>query len=139
MDTLPLRQKILKPFATLVQCQYPEDDFETTFHFALRQNNEIKGIATFIQQGHPEFSADLPYRLRGMAIDKELQGQGLGKKLLAHGVDFLVARHCDLIWFNARETAFPFYQSLGFILHGPLFELPGIGPHKVMYKRFKNR
>lgn len=138
-ETLPLRQKILKPFATLPQCQYSEDSMDTTFHFALFQEGQIRGVSTFIQEGHAEFPATLPYRLRGMAIEKELQGRGLGKKLLVNGVDFLIARHCDLLWFNAREVAFPFYQSLGFALHGPMFELPGIGPHKVMYKRFNNR
>lgn len=138
-ETLPLRQKILKPFATLPQCQYSEDDAETTFHFALVHDQDVKGVATFIQQDHPDFPATLPYRLRGMAIDTDLQGQGLGKKLLAQGINFLVDRRCDLIWFNAREVAFPFYQSLGFMLHGPMFDLPRIGLHKVMYKRFQSR
>lgn len=138
-ETLPLRQKILKPFASEADCAYPEDDFPTTFHFALIIEDQIKGVSTFIQEKHPDFSALISYRLRGMAIDKDLQGQGLGKKLLAKGIEHLSKLDSDFLWFNAREVAFPFYQSLGFTTYGPMFELPRIGPHKVMYKRFDPR
>ncbi|KYG67007.1 acetyltransferase [Bdellovibrio bacteriovorus] len=138
-ETLPLRQKILKPFASEAECAYPDDNYPTTFHFALFLDGDIKGVSTFIQQEHPDFPARTPYRLRGMAVDKDLQGQGLGKKLLAKGIEHLTTLECDFIWFNAREVAFPFYESLGFTLYGPMFDLPQIGPHKVMYKRFDPR
>lgn len=133
-ETLPLRQKVLKPFASLAECAYAEDDFPTSFHFGYFRLGNLISIATFIKENHPEFAAAYSYRLRGMAVDPVFQGQGVGKKLLLYGVEFLKKQDCDFLWFNARIKAFSFYERAGFIPHGPLFELPGIGPHKVMYK-----
>lgn len=133
-ETLPLRQKVLKPFLRPEECINPGDDLPTTYHFGLFHNGELVSIATFLMESHPEFSAGFPYRLRGMATDDRFQGQGLGQKLLRHGVEYLRSKRCDFIWFNARIKAFPFYEKLGFYYHGPLFEMKDIGPHKVMYK-----
>ena len=133
-ETLPVRKKILKPFLREEECVNPGDDLPTTYHFGLYKSGELVSIATFLYESHPEFSAGFPYRLRGMATDSSVQGQGLGSLLLVYGVEFLRAKKCDFIWFNAREKAFSFYQKLGFIIHGPMFEIKDIGPHKVMYK-----
>ncbi|MGE5084713.1 MAG: GNAT family N-acetyltransferase [Bacillota bacterium] len=133
-QTLPLRKKVLKPFLSEEECVNPGDDLSTTFHFGLFVAGEIVSIATFIQESHSEFSAEYPYRLRGMATDQSHSGQGYGKALLSYGVEFLKGKGCDLLWFNARQSAFPFYEKLTFYYHGPLFEMKDIGPHKVMYK-----
>lgn len=133
-ETLPLRQKVLKPFLRPDECINEGDDLLTTYHFGLFYSGELISIATFLQESHPEFSAGFPYRLRGMATNSQYQGHGFGQKLLRYGVEYLRQKRCDLIWFNARQTAFPFYKKLGFLQHGPLFEMKNIGPHKVMYK-----
>lgn len=132
--TLPLRQKVLKPFLSESQCVNPGDDAATTFHQGCFLNNHLVGISTFLLESHPAFSAGNPYRLRGMATTQEFQGRGLGLILLQNGVELLRSRKCDLLWFNARETAFSFYEKLGFLYEGPLFDIKDIGPHKVMYK-----
>ncbi|MFM6929817.1 MAG: GNAT family N-acetyltransferase [Bdellovibrio sp.] len=112
----------------------PGDDLATTFHFGLFVAGKIISIATFIQEPYSEFAAEHPYRLRGMATDPNYSGQGYGQALLRYGVEFLKEQSCDLLWFNARQGAFPFYEKLNFYYHGPLFEMKDIGPHKVMYK-----
>ncbi len=133
-DTLPLRQKVLKPFLRLEDCINPGDDLVTTYHFGLFHGEKLVSVATFLLESHPDFSAGFPYRLRGMATDGLYRGQGFGQKLLRYGVEHLRQKRCDLLWFNARIGAFPFYSKLGFYFHGPLFEMKDIGPHKVMYK-----
>lgn len=133
-ETLPLRQKVLKPFLRPDECVNEGDDLKTTYHFGLFYENKLVSTATFLLESHPDFSANRAYRLRGMATDSIYQGKGLGQKLLSNGVEVLRQKQCHLIWFNARETAFRFYEKLGFQQHGPLFELKNIGPHKVMYK-----
>ena len=40
----------------------------------------------------------------------------------------------DLIWCRARLVAIDFYQSIGFLKIGPIYEIEGIGPHYTMYK-----
>lgn len=138
-QTLPLRKKVLKPFLSEEECVNPGDDLPTTIHLGLFFAGKIVSIATFIQESHPEFSAGYPYRLRGMATDPNYRGQGCGQMLLRHGVEFLKEKRCDLLWFNARQKAFPFYEKLSFYYHGPLFDMKDIGPHKVMYKPLNPR
>lgn len=133
-ETLSLRQRVLKPFLREDQCVNPGDDLITTHHFGLFYDGKLVSVATFLLESHPDFPSGLPYRLRGMATDVSYQGQGLGQKLLRHDIEHLRQKRCDLIWFNARIKAFPFYEKLGFLYHGPLFEMKDIGPHKVMYK-----
>jgi GNAT superfamily N-acetyltransferase len=133
-DTLALRHRVLKPHLTIENCRLDEDDLATTFHYGLFLKTELIVIATMIREEHPNFKVQTPYRLRGMATDKNFQNQGFGKKLLSTAIENLEERGCDFLWFNARQIAFPFYQSLGFQFHGPPFEIENIGLHKVMYK-----
>lgn len=132
--TLSLRQKVLKPFLHIDDCVNPGDDAPTTFHLGLFYECKLVTICTFLSEPHAEFNAGNPFRLRGMATDQNYARQGFGQILLQHGVVLLRQQYCDLIWCNARERAFPFYEKMGFRFHGPLFEMDRIGPHKVMYK-----
>lgn len=133
-EVLPLRKKVLKPFLSEEECVNPGDDAVTTYHLGLFHSNQLVSISTYMLESHPDFSAGFPYRLRGMATDETFRGQGFGQILLRHGIEFLKEKRCDLLWFNARIKAFPFYERLGFYYHGPLFEMKDIGPHKTMYK-----
>lgn len=134
-ETFLLRKNVLKPFLShLEQCRNPGDDDETTFHMGLFHSGKLISVATFLQESYTDFPARLPYRLRGMATDNDYRQQGFGQKLLRQGLVTLQERSCNLLWFNAREKAFPFYEKMGFEYYGPLFEMKDIGPHKVMYK-----
>lgn len=137
--TLSLRQKVLKPFLHLDDCVNPSDLAPTTFHLGLFHERKLITICSFSSEPHVFFSAGNPYRLRGMATDAQYAGQGFGQILLQHGMVLLQKQHCDLLWCNARERAFPFYKKMGFYFHGPSFELDRIGPHKVMYKYLNPR
>ena len=133
-EVLTLRHRILKPHLSLEECLLPEDDLKTTFHLGIFYCEKLVTIATFMLQSHAHFSAGFPYRLRGMATDDKYRGQGFGTLALQNGVTLLKQMHCDFLWFNARRNAFEFYEKLGFQASGPVFEISGIGPHKVMYK-----
>lgn len=134
-ETLSLRQKVLRPNYRVQDCVYPEDLLATTFHMGVFHHSKLVSIASFMLESHREFSAGYPYRLRGMATDESYRGQGFGSILLRQGIEILRERKCDLLWCNARIRAFAFYQSIGFEFCGDLFEIPDVGPHKVMYKR----
>lgn len=136
-DVLPLRARILKPHLPLAECENPGDLRSDTFHLAAFDLDQIIGIASFEFENHPDFFAKKSARLRGMATDENYRRSGIGKLLVMNGTDVLRALNTELLWFNAREKAFPFYESLGFQFHGEFFELPKIGPHKVMYKYLK--
>lgn len=134
-QTLELRQKNLKPFLSISECANPEDNLIETKHLGLIYNEKIVSVVTIFPQAHPDFSCGLPYRLRGMASDVNYRGQGFGSVLLMTAFDYLKDKKCDLLWCNARLKAMNFYKNNGFIVHSDIFELPQIGPHRVMYKR----
>ncbi len=138
-ELLPLRHRILKPHLKFSECLLPEDNFPTTFHIGIFHYDKLASVATFMIQSHPHFSAGLPYRLRGMATDDKYRGQGFGRLALQSGVNILKQMHGDFLWFNARMSAFEFYERLGFQTTGPVFDITGIGPHKVMYKPLFSR
>jgi GNAT superfamily N-acetyltransferase len=138
-QTLKLRRSVLKPHLSEQESILPGDYKATTSHLGLvsiKHPLEVLCVATFIHESFPELPAKHSYRLRGMATDPKHQGHGLGRDVVNYGLEYLRANEeCDLVWCHARESAFTFYEKLGFTLHGPMFNVPHTGPHKVMYKR----
>ncbi|MFN9066674.1 MAG: GNAT family N-acetyltransferase [Bdellovibrionales bacterium] len=137
-QVIDLRSRILRPGQPLVNSQYEEDYDPTTFHLgSFNESMKIVTVGTFIQQRHSYFfNSKLSYRLRGMATEIEFQKKGYGKNLIIAAEKILIARSCDLLWFNARLSALDFYKKLGFKIMGEVFELPSIGSHIVMFKNY---
>ena len=132
--TIPLRLRVLRPGGTEADCHFPSDQVPGGFHVGTFLNAACVAVGSFSPEGHEQFKAHHPYRLRGMASAPEVRGLGAGRILLEHAVDVLAHRGCDLLWCNAREVAIPFYERMGLSGVGPLFDIPGIGPHQVMYR-----
>lgn len=138
--TLDLRLRVLRPYLTDPEdCHYAEDAHPLTFHVGAFADERLLSVATFHTQSHPGLHGGNPYRLRGMATDEAARGTGVGSRLVLEGVGHLLERRCDLLWFNARIKAFSFYEKLGFLGWGELFEMDRIGVHKVMYKHLNPR
>lgn len=137
-DCIDLRSRILRPGQNIDLCHFPEDHFESTFHLGISDDNTIVCNGTFIKNMNPIFSEfKNQYRLRGMATDFNYQGQGFGRILLKKAEEILFEKNCELLWCNAREGAFQFYEKCGYEYHGELFDIAGVGPHKVMFKKIK--
>lgn len=135
-ETYFLRHQVLRPHQPIENCHFPEDNAKNTFHVGAKFGNNLVCVASFNVEKLPSLTAQNSYRLRGMATSSEKRRTGAGRLVIAFAEMELQKRECDLLWFNARVIAFPFYESLGFQYFGDLFEIPEIGPHKVMYKRF---
>lgn len=135
-STIDLRTRVLRPGQPIELCHYPEDNLASTFHVGvMNQKGQVICNGTFMQQTHEHFpEAKLPYRLRGMATDPLFQKQGLGSLVIHKALAILNEKKSDLLWFNARISAEEFYTKLGFKPIGEIFEIPSVGPHKVMYK-----
>ncbi len=135
-DCIDLRSRILRPRQPIELCHFAEDDFESTFHLGVLKNEKIISNGTFMQNTNPYFSDNKNvYRLRGVATDKQFQGQGCGRLILAKAEDILTEKKCEILWFNARESAFGFYEKCGYKKIGDMFDIAGVGPHKVMFKK----
>ncbi len=134
-DTLPLRMSVLRPGQPIENCRYKEDSLSTTFHLGASLEGKIVCNGTFMKDVCSHFTAEgSAYRLRGMATDPDFRGLKLGTRVLKQAEDALRLSGCKLLWFNARESAFAFYEKNGFIAIGDTFDIATIGPHKVMYK-----
>jgi predicted GNAT family N-acyltransferase len=80
--------------------------------------------------------SDEVVQLKQMAVATELQGNGIGSKIVAFAEE--MARnigHCK-IFMHARKIAVPFYQKSGYQIRGDEFEEVGI-PHFMMFKELE--
>jgi len=132
-DTYPLRHKILRPHQPLSYCEYPGDFELQNFHLGWYDEEELVCIGSFYQEKYSDLPGELHYRLRGMATLENYRNRQLALKLLQAGMKRLKEKGTDLMWCNARIVALGLYEKAGMKVHGGIFEMEGIGPHKVMY------
>lgn len=135
IETYPVRHPVLRAGRPLEDCKFDHDDLETTFHLGLFEKNHLIGVATFLKNNSSSFPESSQYQLRGMAILDRFQGKGLGAQLLNYAETELKLSQAELLWFNARERAVPFYSKLGYKTTGNTFDIKGIGPHYLMFKK----
>lgn len=79
--------------------------------------------------------SDKKLKMRQFAVDDAFQGQGIGSALVAFAEDFAIEKGFSIITLNARMTAVPFYERLGYDVVGDEFVEVGI-PHLRMVKEF---
>lgn len=134
-QTLPLRSLVLRNGLSEAECLFPHDTLPSTFHLGyFDENNELLCILTCMRENHGKISKDA-YRLRGMATHPDHRRQGYAAELLHAAIEYLKSQlGIEYLWFNARTIAFPFYEALGFEFISDEFDIPGIGPHREMYK-----
>lgn len=74
-------------------------------------------------------------KLRQMAVQPLRQGRGVGRALVRHLEQALVAEGFSEIELHARDHAVGFYEKLGYFLEGQPFVEVGV-PHFLMRKRW---
>ncbi len=132
-EILPLRIEVLYNGKSEL-AHYEGDFMPGTFHVAFVENKQIQGIASFHPVNLKEYSG-LGYQLRGMAVKTSNQQKGIGKQILLFGENVLKNdRSIRYVWCNARQSAFPFYEKMGYHYISDLFEILRIGPHRKMMK-----
>ena len=133
-QTLDLRSLGLREGLERGLCGFDGDDDEGSFHVGYFQDEVLVSIATFHKQPREGFPGN-GYQLRGMVTNRDFQGKGIGNQLLNFSIVYLRGQKVNYIWCNARKIAYKFYQDIGFEFISEEFELPKIGPHRVMYLR----
>jgi len=138
LETYAVRHPVLRAGRPIEDCGLAEDNLETTFHLGAYDGDRHVGVATFLisdAAASPIKIEDATYyQLRGMGVLPDAQGKGIGKLLMLQGMEKLRDLNVDVLWFNARIIALPFYERLGFLKIGKPFEVPKIGTHYKMYK-----
>ena len=130
----PLRRAVLRPHQRLADQVYPGDALPGAAHFAARTAPDAEpiGVASVSPEPHPHAPRPGDWRIRGMATAPAARGTGLGARLLAACLAHARAQGAARIWCNARTPARGFYEREGFVVEGPEFALPDIGPHVLM-------
>lgn len=136
-DVLAIRNTVLREGKlTLDECRFPTDTIEGAFHLGYYVDDELACIASFFPQPYGEFNG-VGYQLRGMATSEKYRGKGIGTLLVNFAIVYLQGQKANYLWCNARKAALKFYRDCGFEVISPEFEVPGIGPHYVMYLKIQ--
>lgn len=135
-EVVPLRTRILRPLQS-EPCIYEVDDAHATLHYGLvDEDGEPRAVMTLFPAACPEFPQESALRLRGLCVEEGLRGRGLGRRLLEGGIAraAVAALSVKIVWCNARTSAAAFYEACGFEPVGEVFDVPGVGPHVVMWR-----
>ena len=133
-ETFSVRQPVLRPGKPVEACAFEGDNLGTTAHFGLYDHDDLIGVISIYKVNHPGFSKKEQYQIRGMAVLPEFQRKGIGEQLVKKAEHYIKEQKGELIWFNAREKAVPFYQKLDYKIKGEPFDIKEIGTHFVMHK-----
>lgn len=132
-DVLPIRNEVLREGRlTLDDCRFAGDGHKDAFHLGYYMGDKLACIATFHPQTYIDYYGKA-YQLRGMATTEKYRSRGLGNKLVNFAIVYMRGQKVNYCWCNARKKAVAFYKNLGFEVVSDEFEVPGIGPHYVMY------
>ena len=130
----PLRHKVLRPNLHFEASCLPSDNAPNAIHFTLKKDDTILSVASLYSESLETMTNKNTYRLRGMATEPSEQRKGFGTMILHGAMDYLKKEtDVEILWCNARVTAFGFYEKMGFTILGEIFDIPNLGPHKTGY------
>jgi len=134
--TRPLRQRVLRPHQSVDELRREGDDHADTGIFAaLAADAAVIATGTVLPERCPwQPEREDAWRLRGVATDPALRGQGLGTAVLAAALEHVTTNGGRLVWCKARTPAVPFYRRVGFTPYGEEWEDPQIGRHVCMWR-----
>ena len=133
-DTYDLRRRVLRDGTPTTDVTYAEDDMPGTVHIGALLGGRLVGTSTWAVEPWPEEPATPAVRIRGMAVEPDLQGGGCGFALLEGGVRRAAAMPVSLVWATARDTVLGFYERCGFEVTGAGFvdEATALAHHTVI-------
>lgn len=131
-DTHDLRRRVLRAHLPGVGVEHPEDHLPGTVHLGVVDGaGQVLAAATLFPEPTIYRPGARTARLRGMAVDPERQGEGLGTLLLAAVVARAGRDGYAAVWANGRDGALPFYVRHGWQVVGEGFVAIGL-PHHVV-------
>jgi len=133
--TYSLRHKILRPHQPIEQIKYDTDHDDLAFHVGAFYHENLITVASFCVDSNTDFPFAKQYRLRAMATSEEYRMLGAGRAVVTFAEGLIKEQGFDYLWCKARTSVQVYYEKLGFVTHGEVFDYPPIGPHIVMYKK----
>lgn len=132
-DYYQLRWKLLRAPWDQPEGSEVDDIEKQCFHIMATtvsggSNNEVIGVARL------QFNTDTEAQIRYMAVAKEQEKKGVGRKLMEAMEAHACSSMCKTIVLDAREPAVAFYQKLGYRLIKKSYLLFGEIQHFRMLK-----
>jgi predicted GNAT family N-acyltransferase len=102
-----------------------------SIHAIARYQGRLLGAARLLGS-----TGDAQRQLRQVLVIDEMRRRGIGAALVEDLERLAAGEGASVVWLNARDTAFSFYERLGYTYDGELFvsEATGI-PHRRMLKQ----
>lgn len=133
-EILPLRHAELRPGLALEAARFDGDDEPDTRHFGAFRRSTGEPVACVSCMRRAREGRDA-WQVRGMATRGDLVRRGIGRALLRHALAALrEVPGPELLWCNARIAALGFWESEGWAVVSSEFDIPGVGPHRVLQR-----
>jgi GNAT superfamily N-acetyltransferase len=133
---LTVRQAVLRQGLPIEASIFDKDEDRHTAHFGAFIGDTVIGCASLVRNAHARFSPEFTQiaQLRGMAVLPGHRDSGIGGLLLRAVETKATEDGIEVLWFNARIKAVPFYEKNGYIKEGDAYEIEGVGTHYFMFK-----
>jgi len=93
-----------------------------SWHFAALDGEQLVGCVVLV----PLDAANKRAQLIQMAVENDRQGQGIGKLLVLHLLEFAGQQGIREVLIHARNNTTDFYSKFGFEIYGEAFQEVGI-------------
>jgi GNAT superfamily N-acetyltransferase len=121
-DIYGLRFEVLRRDTPSDNVHFAQDGDPETWHLAVRdETGAVIAASTWSPAPFPDRPNEPAIQLRGMAVSADHRGRGLGRAMIAAGVDDARRRGAVLVWAHARDSALDFYIANGFEVVGAGF------------------
>ncbi len=130
--TFAVRQPVLRAGKSIETCKFDGDTLDSTVHFGCYEDEKLVGVASIYRETKNLFLNPNQFQLRGMAVLESHQKMGIGALLFNSCKEFCRNQQNAIMWFNARSSAVPFYQSLNCRIIGEPFMIADVGEHYIM-------
>src|SRR5206468_1708799 len=87
-ETIPLRLQVLRPGRPVESARFAGDDASGTVHIGVFLDGVLRGITSLYEAELPQQPGKRALQLRGMAVEPQLRGTGLGRALVLASIEF---------------------------------------------------
>jgi ribosomal protein S18 acetylase RimI-like enzyme len=122
LETYELRHRVLNRGPTPADAAAKDDGDPDSAHFAIKIDGAVVATGTVRRRDSPRGGVGSHWQIRGMAVEPELRGRGLGTAVLTAITDHVAARGGDLVWCYVRIAAKTLYERHGFVAEGDAFD-----------------
>jgi len=129
-----LRRRILRDGRAEALVVQDNDDDPNSWHLGAFVGGTLMGVLSLDPDvPTPHRPGRRAAQFRAVAVDLASQRQGIGRLLMAEAIAEARRRGMEVLWAKGRDSAWPFYQRLGFQAVGEQFRTRATGlPHHMI-------